>query len=342
MKKICFFSSDSRPLYKKNIYSVLSLPKGYIIHFRYQEKYVDFQKQSMQDLSGKACSIFFTTGNDITIKQEERIVSNISIRNATIKEVNVTEDTGLIHFYLELDDYVDLSIIENQEQIMPPNKFVSELELTSGNKNEWHARVKAIENNFPHQLFYKLNIFNKDENQIILPKYDSREKQSYVSLQDEKKYYLNIAFYHTGDGSKMQSLEVTFDNKTVNLNVPSPISIGGLRDNRSYSLYTQALNSKSSNCYIQFNTYYSSTNNDKVYSEYDSTLLLEIDKNIKRSTQFGFYTLLTALSVAYGKVIADNYSLNGTFDLVLGLHTLAVLGLGFFSAFKLYQLFNKK
>ncbi|HCY76129.1 MAG TPA: hypothetical protein DHV28_09435 [Ignavibacteriales bacterium] len=343
MKKICFFSSDSRPLYKKNIFSILALPEQYIVHVRYQEKYVNFPSSSLQNLKGKECCIFFTTGNDLTQNEKDRVVGNISIRDAVIKEINLTNDTGLVHFYLELRGYKNWVIDSNQEHIIPPVKFVSELNLTDKNENEWHQRVNALALNFPTELFYKLNIYNKKENQIIHPQYNLHEKQSYLSLQDEENYYLDIAFFHTGDGTKMKSLEITFDNKVISLNVPSPINIGGLRDNRSYSIYTQSLNSKSSNCYIQFNTYeITSDKSQKIYSDYDATILLEVDKNMKRSAQFGFFTLLTALSVAYGKILTDSYSLQGTFDLALCMHTLLVAALGFFSAFKLYQLFNKK
>lgn len=343
MKKVCFFSSDSRPLYKKNVFSILALPEQYIVHVRYQEKYVNYALSKLQNLKDAECCIFFTTGNDLAQNENNRVVGNISIRDAKIKEVNVTSDTGLIHFYLELKGYKHWTINGNQDQLIPPNKFVSELELTSGNENEWHQRINAIAPNFPSELFYKLNIYNKDENQIISPQYNLHEKQSYLSVQDEENYYLNIAFFHTGDGTKMKSLEISFDNKVINLNVPNPISIGGLRDNRSYSIYTQALTSKSTNCYIQFNSYeIDSDKAQKVYSDYDATILLEVDKNINRSAQFGFYTLLTALSVAYGKIVSDSYSLQGDFDLTLCIHTVCVLTLGFFSAFKLYQLFNKK
>ena len=64
MNMICAFSSDSRDLYKADIYRVLSLPKDYLIHFRYKTKYVDdILLHDINKLTGRDVVIFLTTGN---------------------------------------------------------------------------------------------------------------------------------------------------------------------------------------------------------------------------------------------------------------------------------------
>ena len=37
---IALFSSDARDLYKADVFRALALPAGYVLHFRYPQKYV--------------------------------------------------------------------------------------------------------------------------------------------------------------------------------------------------------------------------------------------------------------------------------------------------------------
>ena len=60
MKKICAFSSDSRELYKADIYRALALPNDHVIHFRYKRKYVDDNLfEDLNSLRNKEVIIFF-------------------------------------------------------------------------------------------------------------------------------------------------------------------------------------------------------------------------------------------------------------------------------------------
>ena len=61
---IGFFSSDARPLYKEDVYRTLALPEKSIIHFRYNQKYVqDGIVSNINDYIGKLGVIFFVTAH---------------------------------------------------------------------------------------------------------------------------------------------------------------------------------------------------------------------------------------------------------------------------------------
>ena len=108
MKKICFFSSDSRPLYKKDVFRVMALPNGYTIHFRYRFTHLGLDLDKIDDLKAQKCVIFFSCGNDLK-NPKPRI--NYSLREAIIEDIKKNDDTGLVHFYLKLQDFKEFENI---------------------------------------------------------------------------------------------------------------------------------------------------------------------------------------------------------------------------------------
>ena len=84
MKKICFFSSDARTLYKKDVFRVMALPKGYTIHFRYLFKYVNLALDKIEDFKNRDCVIFFSYGNDL---KNPLPLKNVSLREAIIEDI---------------------------------------------------------------------------------------------------------------------------------------------------------------------------------------------------------------------------------------------------------------
>lgn len=343
MKSICFFSSDARPLYKRDVFRAMSYPKGFVLHFRYDPKHIQGNAANMQ---GKTGIIFLSTGNDLNITAvENRTVANISIREVSIKAVEFTSDTNRTHFYLELGDFKEYELGSNPHDILPPNKWVAELDVSEAKTIDWQTLIEKIKHSFPKQMFYKFEVLN-NEQKIISPLYNVIEKQSFYKLWDETGYILHMAFCDTepNNSNDYHSLKVTSQSDKVKLVAPEMIDIEARRDNRTYSLFTQTISSSNAFAYLNFDTIIKSINSTIEREEpiTDTTLKIELEKNNKRSNRFALYSVLAAISVGYAKVLSDLVDLNGTFSLSLTFQLLLAAFLGYIAAYNLYKLFDKK
>jgi len=318
----------------------MALPNGYTIHFRYRFTHLGLDLDKIDDLKAQKCVIFFSCGNDLK-NPKPRI--NYSLREAIIEDIKKNDDTGLVHFYLKLQDFKEFEIQPNQESIIPPIKFASELEVLEKKPMQWHEIINNIKESFKDQLMYKFNFTEKDSNKEIAPKFDIAKSVSYYSLEDESSYSLNIAFYDTSDPNenKYQNIQFEQSGELLKINAPSTIEIGALRDNISYNVYTNSMNFNNTFTFLNFTS--RTTNSAKTIEEnYNVPIQVQIKKNRIRSFEFAGYSVLALISAGLGKMIADKIDINGVFNLKLtGLMIVAII-LGLFAAYNLYSLFNKK
>jgi hypothetical protein len=231
--------------------------------------------------------LFFSSGNNL---ENSIKIFNMSLREGIIEDIKKNDDTGLIHFYLKLGDYRDFVIGPNQLDKLPKNKFAAEIEGSEGEIKQWHEIVSNIKGSFRDQLMYKINFTKNNSSQEITPVFNKTESQSYYQLEDESSYALNIAFYDTSDPSenKYQSIKIEQDGELLKINAPSIIEVGALRDNKSFNVYTNSLNSNNSFTYLDIN----SNNKDSINSDderYNVEIQIQINKNKNRSLKFAFF-----------------------------------------------------
>jgi hypothetical protein len=342
MRKIALFSSDAATLYKKDVFRIMGLQDEFVIHFRYGIEHLSMSLDEFKQAKGQSVLIFYTNGNDLAVDINARQITNIPLREAEIVDVIDASDTGLVHVHLKLKGFENCVFqfpVANQQ---PPNKWVTEIEVTNENPTTWHERVTALKPYFPNQLFYKIEIFNKEHSEKVSPIYSKEQTNSFYTLSDESDYLIDVSFYDTAQihSPASQKLEISSEDKTsLKINAPQIIDVGARRDNRKYNLYTQSLSSKSSYSYLNFKTV---QNNPATILENDIQLAFQIEKNKLRAFWFSLYTVLAAISVGYSKIISDKWDLLGSFDSTLCIHSFFALALGLFSFYKLYQLFNKK
>jgi len=157
MDMICAHSSDRRTLYQADIYRVLALPKGHIVHFRYKKRYVD-DKLLLDgtDIEGQGVVIFFTHGN--SEKGNGARLSQTSVRWATMSHFEISDETDVFHAYLELGDSCNVAIDSgNSSEKRPPMKFLSRLTCTElSEENSWHNRINKVKDSFPKITFFHL------------------------------------------------------------------------------------------------------------------------------------------------------------------------------------------
>jgi hypothetical protein len=360
--RICFFSSDAAPLYKRAIFHKMILPNGYVTHFRYEKRHlpenmVDLLKKS----KGKEGISFFTVGNDQKIPIGERTTSDIPVRR--VKIVNVIDEeeteekkteTGLVHVYLELKEFVKCS--SNSIHAIPQkpgrSRFVEEIEVANEEVVPWHKKVEELKPHFLGELFYKIEIFNNNGKKTLAPVYSDIRNESHYELMDESEYILEISFFDvlfteisfdknsTQDHQHLisQKLIIESEKKSkLQLNIPREIEVGARRDRERYRLNVESIRYKTDFSYLYFRR-------SPAYGslELDLELPILINKDWKRIFKFSFFTILTGFGGGLGKIALDKIDINGQFDFHLaGLLTLATI-FGIFGLFKLYQLFDKK
>lgn len=363
VEKICFFSSDARPLYKRDVFLALTYPNEFVAHFRYNPRHVP---EDYAEMNGKNGLIFLSTGNTLTPSANPTTKKNICIREVTILSAEQTDDTGLVHFYLQVGNFCSTEFDPLAQTNMPPTKFVSKLFVKQTQKADWHDIIDSIKSSFPNELFYRFKVkreLKKDKCHEFLKKirefvgikakefgieFDEIDKQSFYRLNDEEDYYLETAFYDTevNESNNYHNLRIkSLNDQLISVSSPEIIKIESRKDNRVYKIFTKSISSSSTNTYLTFETLtetVDSQNQKQLQSNTDTVLKIEIEKNTCRVLMFAFWSLVAAVAIGYGKILTDKISLDGDFNLKLTLQLILDAGLGFISAMYLFKFFDKK
>jgi hypothetical protein len=294
MKKVlCAFSSNYRPLYIGDIYKVLIMPVGYIVHFRYKKKYIEAKILSeSKKYIGKETIIFFTDMN-----REAGEAKNYSVRSAKLKLFEYTEETELVHIYMELKNFVDVTIDPNIDNLeLPTNKFFSELNCTVLNKNQsWKTKIDQLKDFFPDLSFFYLKKIKGTFGWKKKIKSRSDKKSSHYNLTHGNKYLLDISLANPNESKCKISLSPSSDD--VSFNISNPISITAHYDDLTVPVYLKSLNVSSESSYISFYPEFSDDNNAKFINEYTSNI--EIVKKVSKlnSFKFGLASVITVMSI---------------------------------------------
>lgn len=342
MKTIAFFSSDFRQLYKSDVYRSLALPKGYIIHFRYQKKYIEEQllEEILTDIGHSNSKIinqegiiFFTSGTDPEISEQNKTSKNTSIRQVKILKYECGENTDLIHFYLELGDFVNFKLTNVDEG---PVKFVSRIDVNQTMiKCIWADRVEEIKESFIGALFVNVASINDSKGQNINPRFNDNSGNSYYELIDDKEYSIKLSFYDVSNGNNAIKLEVKND-RIIALETPGEIRIQAPMDDRSLNLTTIALDVSKSTAYLRLITSY-------MEKEKNVPLEMALQLNVKRQKTkpviFGGISAVAFIALAVPNVAAKLTNVNLQ-TLVIWIVIMAVFFA--FATGGLYSFFNKK
>lgn len=326
---LAFFSSDARTLYKADIYRALTLPTGSILHFRYGNQYVSTEiSTNPEDLKNESAVIFFSAGNDLTVPKEKREIKHISVRNVRVVNTHIDDDQeNLLHFYLELRDFVNYGIIDEEE-----NKafFVRRVNVEKREDNSWAERVRAVTPYFPDQLFFRLKAIRK-EREVISPKYDSASNEGYFILDDESIYNVDIAIEDNSDGDSTLHVETT--GESFDLHIPEKFSLGALRDFQTFRLTTKNLSLQETYGFI------------RIYSNatplFDVIVPVRVRRSRFKSLKFAVFSALAALGVMLGTLATKDFNqVNfSVLKFILAILSLALIGA---AAGFLYREFNKK
>jgi hypothetical protein len=286
MNVICAFSSDNRTLYKADIYRVLALPKGHIVHFRYKKKYVDDNLlQDNAKLINEKVAIFFTHGNNDQEKNNQ--LTSISIRWATISHFEVSTETDVFHAYMKLESFCNVAIDSgNSLEKQPPTKFFSKLLCTeSSERKNWQNRINEVKGYFPKiTFFYLQGIYKKDKEQIL--KYQYNERSCYYDLIHGDRYVLKMSLGNP-DSSETK-IEITDTSEEITINCINPIETSVQFDDYDIPVSVKTLQVMKQASLLTFKPIDDNNN----IGEYATNIELNLKLNPIRPLVFGFFSTL--------------------------------------------------
>ena len=285
MDIICAFSSDSRPLYQADIYRVLSLPEGHIMHFRYKKRWVDDNLLLPKfELKNKDVAIFYTHGNNGNAESEQ---SHISIRRAKIAHTEISSETDVFHVYMKLERFCNISIDSgNSTEKNPPTKYLSKLACTElSSHNNWQARVNAVKDFFPKITFFHVKGIHSRFRKLPT-KYKDKSKFCFYNLTHGDRYILKLALGNPEQSNTKIKLHDSSEEITINCINPLetsiqfddydiPISVKPLQVMKQASLLT-----------------FSPKQENSDLGEYSTNIELNLNLTIKRPIIFGAFSLL--------------------------------------------------
>lgn len=319
---VYLFSSSHRPIYKQDNVNALCYPSGFIMHFRYDEKWVDTEiwNKNPDELMGKDAIIVVV---DTEKRNQEFSPRFYPIRKAKIKKFDI--DGSVSHFYFELlPDWVDYredkelreyqtfvdslkeKPVSGKEGVN--GKFVSLDKLKQGinfssEPKAWESIIRKIGNLSPYKetLFYRLSGFYKvnSNKDLVMAMFD--EYRSGYILNSGTKYNLELSFSYgkePPDAASKDKLMVKVDfDKNFYMPIPDEITLGFRVDKQNVFLSTKELLFSDAITYLVI-----SSKNDLI--EVPNVL---IPIKIKKTVKTYFYGLMILLGLIFVTGILSEY-----------------------------------
>lgn len=241
-KYVFLFSSDQRPVYKQDNLKILCYPSGYIIHFRYDEKYVQ---------PGLTPNLLINEDAVVVIVGRSAPPLFFPARKAVIK--NVIVQGSIWHIYFELstewvnyenDNYDSLiHSLNNKPEWNDPHlggKFLSLEEISqdfqfSNGEKVWEKLIEKIVSRlstYSDVIFYKINQLKElkeNDNGTCLNPVKFDKFSSGYKLKCGKKYILDLTFNYGRDPptlSEESSMKFKLEEDSFYKPIPEEILLG--------------------------------------------------------------------------------------------------------------------
>lgn len=338
---ICAFSSDSRSLYKADIYRVVNLPSDHVVHFRYKKKYVEdaLLSKNFQHY-GKEVLIVYTAGNSIDLDNKDKKIKNLSIRKASIVDFQIDSETEVCHVYMKLGVFVNASISEdNESSVSPPNKFLANLKLENITERTWKDCIDEIKGYFEKKVFTHIQEIRGSKNSdVIKLEYDSVNRVSYYELTQGERYHISLATGNPDINACKVQLESSSDE--VEFHCITPIESSVQYDRQIIPLTIKESSVRASYSSLTFTPTVEELDEDRKMKEVELkefSTLIEIRSKQSRLTSFlfGVASAFLLVGVGVGRLATKEN------DVSLSLCLLSVV-LVMGSAAFLHHFFNKK
>lgn len=210
MRVMAAFSSDSREQYKADIFKVLSLPKGDVIHFRYKKKYVEACiYQQRQAIVGSDVFIYFSQGN--TMNENKKLIHK-SIRKAKIISFDWSDMTELYHVRMILGDFINAEICNQGDD----GHFLKYIECNDSDYySNWKSRVEEVRCAFPDMMFFSIDGILDSLGRRVIPKYNPQSKGCFYEVYHGDRYTINIKVANLDGASKKLLINCSPDDVVI-------------------------------------------------------------------------------------------------------------------------------
>lgn len=346
MRTLAVFSSDGREQYKSDIYKVLSLPEGDVVHFRYKKKYIDdsiLYKNSVNMLEDEKVTIFFSQGNEIDHPKPLTELNNISVREAVILSFEWSPVTELFHVRFKLSGFSN--VIPCGE--LASDKFFQEIEIEKkASGHDWKSRVESVKNYFPGFIFFHIEGLYNSKGQLVKSTYNTQSHSRVYHVNHGQRYTLKVYLGNPCNVSANLRLDYNPDDVVIaycnpiqssveydDIFIPLNIRLASVFKHSNF-IFFEVNKSLGKSCKENRNL----QPHDDVAQPFDIYKIsqeLSIKMNLSRAAVFGFLSLLaftgaTLASLKEGLDIlpSSKYLLSGAFV--------------FFSTGGLFYYFNKK
>lgn len=362
-KDLILFSSNSRDLYKEDIFNTIALPDEHVLQFRYSEEYIDPDiKNNLEDNNklleyfiGKKCLICYInntrySSENISLQKRMKGIKDSTI---TIKPIRIGEIIKVVYnkeisrflFYVKLNKY-KINSDDNEEifskkfsDIYRRGSLVSNIEISNYVKDgSFKEVVESILPFFENKYFYKINIMQK--NVILKPHFNPDIYASEYKLNDGKDYIIEIITYEnitSGNSSDTKSSVVKIE-KSDELSLSKQIDPGGSFNLNRLELSTSRIEYTNKQSIISF---------IEPKTEYKTNLVFKLNKPLKRAIFFSIAAIITLFAIPIFNVFVSFLKIQSVFlftdfkmaIIIIVFLFLLILGC---SLTLLYQTFNKK
>jgi hypothetical protein len=320
-------SSDSRDLYKADIYKILSKPVGAVEHFRYQDQWIkdDICKNFSLLNGAKVILVYKLSSDNIPIEY-------IPIRVATIVGYDYDADTEVYHYYFQLGRFCKIeSPVVYTENIF----FQNSIGLITANVS-WKSVINLVAKSFKDDFFYKVDGIKTSSGKPLCLKRDPVNHSYFYIFHHGSEYTLELTV--ANPNLSKRSLIIESSSSDINIVMTKKYFISAPFDKLRIPITTKSLDSFKEKSFISFYIHAE----EEIVKDYENHIHIFKKMYPWRPILFG---VLSSVLIASTWLLKDKTtSIENVFTWQLSVDWLCffyVISILSSSAF-LFALFNKK
>ena len=283
-------SSDSRTLYKADVYKSLAKPKGAIEHFRYQTKWLEDKPllRNKESLLGKNVVLIF--------KHVEKTKGNtyIPIRSAIVKDYCYDKQTDIHHYYFKLLNFCKF---DTSKVFFDDNTFLmtaSELKVYS---DIWKNRIEIIKNYYYTNFFYKIDGIKNSRGKYLRLRHNKSNHSYFYRFKHGKSYTLELSVANPSESQN--TLSIKSSSTDINIVITEEYYISAPYDKLQIPITTKSIDSFNEMSFLSF---YIKDDKGKILKEYENHLHISKRLPIWKPTVFG---ILSTILISFTWLLKD-------------------------------------
>lgn len=291
---LCAFSSDARALYKADIYRVLALPNGSVVHFRYKKKYVDDKiANNPAIVLNQKILIFHTIGNSTP---NSKNINHVPVRTGVITSSQYNSSTDIVHVYMRLDDFFFGQLCSsNSLQASPPKKFFTYQKVNGFVKDSFVNSVERLKSSFSGFTLFTIHGLYKSCDDVIKhkpisPILTNNGKGSRYRLKHGDEYWVSMSLGNP-EGSDCK-IEIVDSSSQLVVQFMNPVETTAQYDDYEFPIHVKSPETNKEFSLLSF------IPKCKATSENDFSVQMELSLQLSKRRAMGFGMSFLGLSLS--------------------------------------------